>query len=180
MFNNLLIEFKRDMGNISFVKGEVETFDEAALHHMYYWDSCHGHPHFAYYATTSVSGIPAATKQKSGFCIENTQRVINARTTPLRNDYDCAHQGVASGWADNYSGGIPCQWVDVTNVPSPSSRSLTLTTNPKGWICEGAVTPGTGAVASFFIELTLFCARIVDSNWSFDNETAISCGWPAD
>lgn len=81
--------------------------------------------------------------QKKGFCVENTNRVINSRHSPIYSNYSCIHQGVDSGWADNYNGGIPCQWVDLTAVDNTvaETRLLTLETNPLRVLCEGHPEP---------------------------------------
>jgi hypothetical protein len=54
--------------------------------------------------------------------------------------WNCSYQGIAVGWSDNYNGGIPCQWIDVTPIPTSSSSvrsELTVVVNQKDWLCEG-------------------------------------------
>jgi len=43
---------------------------------------------------------------------------------------------VVAGWSDSYNVGIPCQWVDISDVWS-SNTTLTIHVNPKDWLCEG-------------------------------------------
>jgi hypothetical protein len=31
--------------------------------------------------------------------------------------FDCVHQGISEGWADQYHKNLDCQWIDVTDVP---------------------------------------------------------------
>jgi len=128
-----------DLGHIDFIRGDESSFNPLEFHNLYYWDQCHQHPHFSAYATyafdTGYSG------HKQGFCLSSTNRLINDRNTPLATpNPDCGHQGVESGWGDNYNAGIRCQWVDVTNVDTrkgPVTSTLSMTGNPKNWLCEG-------------------------------------------
>jgi len=39
---------------------------------------------------------------------------------------DCSHQGVTSGCADDYEPELPCQYIDVTNVPDVTTRAFRL------------------------------------------------------
>ena len=53
----------------------------------------------------------------TGFCLED----YLPATFPLpplgKSRYDCAHQGISAGWADQYHKNLDCQWIDVTDVP---------------------------------------------------------------
>jgi len=129
-----------DIGYIAYLKADPSSFNPLAFHNLYYWDYCHQHPHFSAYAGYSFG---SASGHKQGFCIQTTGRNINARWSPLVTDHwDCSNQGISSGWSDAYNAGIPCQWIDVTNVDvsrKAVSQPLTLSTNPKNWLCEGVV-----------------------------------------
>jgi len=129
-----------DIGHISYLKADASSFDPLAFHNLYYWDTCHQHPHFSAYAEYTFGTAPG---HKQGFCIQTTGRAVNARWSPLVTDHwDCSNQGINSGWSDAYNAGIPCQWIDVTGVDTsrhPSTQPLTLITNPKNWLCEGVV-----------------------------------------
>ena len=120
-------------------------------HHLYYFALCHRHPHFAEYCmysyASSDTGAPTMMGHKQGFCIQSTNRVINARTTSFNSPYqNCSYQGVSVGYADNYNAGIPCQWVDITDAlvyarstgTSPTYM-LSMHGNPENWLCEGVV-----------------------------------------
>jgi len=130
-----------NMGEINYVAGDQSSFNSTLYHNLYYWDECHHHPHFAGYANYSFSGTLA---YKQGFCIQDVVRVINTREVGIAGTFDtCGYQGVSSGWADEYNGGIPCQWVDITDIDTSSgpftSGGLEVYTNPREWICEGTV-----------------------------------------
>ena len=99
----------------------------------------HFHPHFNAYSNFYYGDFLG---YKAGFCIQTTDRDVNSRyvssTTPY---FTCNFQGVSAGWSDNYNIGIPCEWVDITDVPAtvsaPVTNNLTLVNNPKNWVCEG-------------------------------------------
>lgn len=129
-----------EIGYVSYVQQDASSFDPLAFHNLYYWDDCHQHPHFSAYADYSFGNQPG---RKQGFCVQTTGRAINARWSPIVTDsYTCSYQGIETGWNDAYNAGIPCQWVDVTDVNTKkksSTQPLTLTSNPKNWLCEGVV-----------------------------------------
>jgi len=127
-----------EIGFISYEAEDASTFDPLAFHNLYYWDSCHKHPHFSAYADYAFGTSPG---RKQGFCIQTTGRTLNARWSPIVTDsFTCSFQGVETGWNDAYNAGIPCQWVDVTDVKTKTksvTQPLTLHSNPKNWLCEG-------------------------------------------
>ena len=43
--------------------------------------------------------------------------------------YSCLRQGISRGWADVYTSDLPCQWIDVTDLP-PGRYTLRLVVNP--------------------------------------------------
>jgi len=49
--------------------------------------------------------------------------------------YTCENQGLTSGWADVYSAGLDCQWIDITGVPS-GDYIVRITVNPGGTLNE--------------------------------------------
>jgi len=129
-----------EIGYISYSKQDASSFDPLAYHNLYYWDSCHQHPHFSAYADYNFGTAPG---RKQGFCIQTTGRALNARWSPIVTDsYTCSYQGIETGWSDSYQAGIPCQWVDITGVSTKNkavTQALTLTSNPKNWLCEGTI-----------------------------------------
>jgi hypothetical protein len=86
---------------------------------LFEYSMCHMHYHFNGYANYTLidsSGAEAAHGHKQAFCLEDSERVDT--TAPARPTYDCSDQGIARGWGDLYYAGLPCQWVDVTDVPA--------------------------------------------------------------
>jgi hypothetical protein len=72
--------------------------------------------------------------------LQSTNRSANHEFSPLHNPYGgCDFQGVEAGWVDQYKIGLPCQWVDITDVDARRARTanLTFSSNPDGFLCEG-------------------------------------------
>ncbi len=63
---------------------------------------------------------------KNGFCIADADHYRD--DFGFCNVYDCEHQGIGQGCADNYGSELECQWVDVTGVP-PGAYELRVTIN---------------------------------------------------
>ncbi|HEV7554441.1 MAG TPA: lysyl oxidase family protein [Kofleriaceae bacterium] len=95
---------------------------------IFVWSPCHMHHHVANYATFELldgSDVIVAG-HKQGFCLEDTEE---ERPGNASRGYSCKYQGISVGWADVYSKYLPCQWIDVTGVPS-GTYTLHLIVNP--------------------------------------------------
>jgi len=107
---------------------------------QFMYSQCHNHYHFNYYANFSwMSPTVVSSGEKRGFCLISYYRLVNAEWSPLHNPYGfCAFQGIAAGWADIYSIGLPCQWKDVTAAKEPQpSGKLKAHANFENVLCEG-------------------------------------------
>lgn len=109
-------------------------------YHWFHFHECHQHYHFEHYGefdVVSTSGSGAG--EKLSFCLESTNRLSNNESTPLVTLYQgCIEQGIESGYGDQYQHGLPCQWVDITDLPAGPAR-LESQANPDGLLCEGLV-----------------------------------------
>jgi hypothetical protein len=126
-----------DIGAVDYyISGKKGTLGDWGL---FEYSSCHNHYHFKYYGDFFYG---PEIESKNGFCLQSTARAMNHEHAPLTNDYGgCDYQGVEAGWADQYKSGLPCQWVDVTTVDTsnrPVTHSLSFTSNPLGFLCEGS------------------------------------------
>jgi hypothetical protein len=98
------------------------------------YSECHDHYHFTGYANYRLltpEGQEAATGHKQAFCLmdyENWDQGGRAR-------YNCNVQGISVGWADTYDSYLPCQWIDITGVPS-GDYTLEVSLNPDHFIPE--------------------------------------------
>jgi len=81
---------------------------------IFQWDLCHGHWHFKDYAQYLLADynnnfVPIG--YKNGFCVLDLTCPVGV------GKFSCSNMGITAGCADIYTSGLPCQWVDVTDVP---------------------------------------------------------------
>jgi len=77
---------------------------------------CHGHFHirdFSIYELLSVDRKVVVASHKQGFCFEDSLKYDGGKS----NGYNCAFQGITSGWGDWYFKQLTGQWIDITGVP---------------------------------------------------------------
>jgi hypothetical protein len=102
---------------------------------LFQYSPCHQHYHFesyAYYELRKPDGTVVAPGRKQAFCLLDY--------TPLGEgskeaQYDCSYQGISAGWADIYDDYLPCQWVDITDVP-PGEYDLVVKLNHQRVLAE--------------------------------------------
>lgn len=108
------------------------------------YHACHGHRHMQGYAAYELLRLDrtlATTGAKQGFCLLDNERVHPSAATT--RTYDCAFQGLSSGWADIYARTVDGQWVDVTGLPQ-GDYLLRVTINAEGTLPEAVnVHPNT-------------------------------------
>lgn len=112
---------------------------------LYHFDECHGHDHledFARYQLLDDAGAVVAVGRKQGFFLIDSQ--------PVCSDADGAadyfpDQGISPGWADVYVSSIPCQWLDVTDVPS-GDYTLEVTADARHLVEQDDVASDTARV----------------------------------
>lgn len=99
--------------------------------------SCHKHYHFlgfAHYRLVSETDSKVLLLgRKQAFCARDSARV--SRSAPYNPRYDCDLQGIQVGWSDIYDPSLPCQFLDVTDVPSGTYR-LEVEVNPERTMTE--------------------------------------------
>jgi hypothetical protein len=128
-----LLSFTTETRNIG--AGDL-VMGNPATNSLFIWASCHGHYHFEQFADYSLldtNGNVVAAGHKVGFCLEDV-RAWSSSANPSQR-YNCSSQGIQSGWADVYAAGLPCQYIDVTDV-NPGTYILQLVVNPAGLIKE--------------------------------------------
>lgn len=88
---------------------------------IYEFSPCHQHRHidkFARIELLNTSSLKTATRgYKLGFCISDSAQFMTGPLIPCEATYDCDDQGVSPGWTDEYPTDLPCQWLDITDVP---------------------------------------------------------------
>ena len=102
--------------------------DAGVSNEMFEWSACHKHHHvknYASYELLDANGV-VLTARKQAFCLEDGEQI---RPGIPATGYSCANQGITRGWADVYSRYLPCQWIDVTGVPS-GQYTVRIVVNP--------------------------------------------------
>jgi hypothetical protein len=135
-----LLQFTATVHNVGGQPMHIGDVDQSALfqHNVFEYSPCHDHYHFTHYGDFTFG---EDLGDKKAFCLISTGRYSNSETTPLVTPYEfCSHQGIASGWGDDYGIGLDCQWIDVTSVDTsqgPVTRPLRFASNPDHFLCEG-------------------------------------------
>jgi len=78
---------------------------------------CHGHFHirdFSVYELLNVDRTLVLAAHKQGFCFEDSLKYDGGKA----RGFDCAFQGITSGWGDWYFKQLTGQWIDITGVPA--------------------------------------------------------------
>jgi hypothetical protein len=105
---------------------------------VFVWSSCHMHHHvngYASYELRDATGV-VLTGHKQAFCLQDIEQL---RPGSPSNMYNCAKQGMSAGWADVYGRALPCQWLDVTDVPT-GTYTLRVVINPSGALPDSDLT----------------------------------------
>jgi len=102
------------------------------------YSTCHGHYHFSGYAVYDLldtNGNLVASGHKQAFCLRDDEQILNEPGVRTQKFYTCSNQGISRGWSDVYFVGLPCQWVDITDVPA-GDYELRIRINPTKRIYE--------------------------------------------
>ena len=94
------------------------------------------------------SGGAVVSSRKPAFCILDTYR--HRVGSAILPKYSCRNQGIQAGWGDIYSSGLPCQWVDITNLPA-GTYTLEVELNPDAIFVE---TDYSNNLVSVTVEIT--------------------------
>lgn len=86
---------------------------------LFQYAPCHNHYHFqalAIYRVLTISNVLVRVGNKFGFCLEDVLNVVAPANSTRR--FNCNDQGIQAGWGDIYNADLPCQYVDLTGLPS--------------------------------------------------------------
>ena len=128
-----LLSFTTETRNIG--AGDL-LIGDPSTNALFEFASCHGHYHFeqfADYTLLDAASNVVAAGHKVGFCLEDVRAW--SPTAPPSAKYKCFNQGIQAGWADVYSAGLPCQYIDVTGLPT-GNYTLQMVVNPAGLLPE--------------------------------------------
>lgn len=136
-----LLNFSANSVNLGKEPIHIGALDEGNPYiesNAFHLSECHGHYHFNHYADYRFGD---ESGHKQGFCLIGTSRITNTEHTPLHHPYyTCDHQGIPPGWGDEYTAGLSCQWVDVTDLDFSAGDvidDLVFRLNPQEFLCEG-------------------------------------------
>ena len=151
-----LLRFTTSIANLG--GGPVVIPGPEAAPYLYHFDACHGHDHlsdFARYELRDSAGDVIALGRKQGFFLTDVGAYC-ADGAPATDYYP--DQGISAGWADVYVASIPCQWLDVTDVPD-GDYTLTVEVDTLGLVDQNDLLPDAAAVG---VKLQRDLVRVVD------------------
>jgi hypothetical protein len=95
---------------------------------VFHYSECHDHHHFDNFAIYELldGDEVVARGHKQAFCLLDSYSYAWPNAF---GKYDCGNQGISRGFADIYESDLPCQWIDVTDVP-PGEYTLRAEINP--------------------------------------------------
>ncbi len=94
------------------------------------FSDCHGHYHFRGYASyrlLDVGGSEFLVGRKQAFCLLDSEPYTD--TAVDSRLFSCLNQGLSAGWADVYTADLPCQFLDITDIPD-GDYMLEVEVNP--------------------------------------------------
>src|SRR5690606_28434779 len=97
------------------------------------YSMCHAHYHFLSYATyrlVDADDQVVASGRKQAFCLLDTRRLLDEEGVGIAPRYTCEYQGLQRGWSDVYETGLPCQFLDITDV-ADGAYVLEIEVNPE-------------------------------------------------
>ena len=162
-----LLSFTTETRNIG--AGDL-VLGDPSTNSLFHWAACHGHYHFeefANYDLLDTNGNVVASGHKVGFCLLD-DHPWSATANPQAK-YNCAYQGIQSGWADVYQAGLPCQYIDVTGVPA-GDYVLRMVVNPDNLLVESDTNNNTTLVPVSIPPVNCVSAP---ANDNFTNATVI-------
>jgi hypothetical protein len=121
------------LGRTPCAEGDADPSCATVPEELYVYSACHDHYHFTTYASyrlLGADGSVVATGHKQAFCLMDLEAPPGETRV-----YDCGFQGIQAGFADVYDASLPCQWVDVTDVP-PGDYRLEIALNLERALAE--------------------------------------------
>jgi Lysyl oxidase len=113
-----LIEFSTHIKNIGtrdyYIGAEPNNPNQGT--NQFVWDPCHNHWHYVGYAEYILfneNGTQVPIGTKNGFCVLDLECSDGGIA-----QYGCENMGISAGCGDIYDKGLPCQWIDITDIPA--------------------------------------------------------------
>jgi hypothetical protein len=83
---------------------------------QFIWDPCHNHWHYrgyAEYVLFDSNGTLIPIGSKNGFCVLDLECSDGGD-----GKFTCSNMGITAQCGDIYDAALPCQWVDLTDIPA--------------------------------------------------------------
>jgi hypothetical protein len=83
---------------------------------QFVYDPCHLHWHYrgyAEYVLFNPDGVMIPIGAKNGFCVFDLECQDGGV-----GKFNCSNMGISAGCGDIYEAALPCQWVDLTDIPA--------------------------------------------------------------
>lgn len=116
--NRFILRFTTHIQNIGaqdyFIGETPESPDTPS--DQFIWDPCHNHWHYngyAEYVLYDAMGNSVPIGSKNGFCVLDLE-CSNGGS----GKYTCENMGITADCGDIYDASLPCQWIDITNLPA--------------------------------------------------------------
>jgi Lysyl oxidase/Secretion system C-terminal sorting domain len=113
-----LVEFTTHIKNTGtrdyFIGAEPNNPSQAT--DQFIWDPCHNHWHYSGYAEYVLfdgDGTQVPIGTKNGFCVLDLECSDGGNP-----QYTCENMGISAGCGDIYDKGLPCQYIDITDIPA--------------------------------------------------------------
>jgi len=101
-----------NIGDADYYIGQPDTNSS-----QFVFDQCHAHWHYTGYAMYSLYDSlnrPMQPGFKNGFCVMDLFCLGGANNIT----YNCQNMGISAQCSDIYDASLPCQWLDITDVPA--------------------------------------------------------------
>lgn len=97
------------------------------------FNACHNYMIVEDYVTEfelfDEGGERVSQGRKESFCMADSERYLDEPEIQTLPTFSCYRQGITRGWMDHYANDLPCQWVDITDLP-PGNYELVIRRNP--------------------------------------------------
>jgi hypothetical protein len=124
--NRFVLEFNtkiKNIGDADYYIGRKPADSTVTTSTQFVYDVCHKHWHYigyAEYILFNSAGYRLPIGTKAGFCVFD----LECPTWQPRK-FNCEVMGLTAGCADVYQIGLPCQSVDITDIP-PDDYTLVI------------------------------------------------------
>lgn len=182
----------RNIGNQDYFVG-ASPGDPNTPTDQFVYDLCHNHWHYKGYADYLLfdnNGNIIPIGSKNGFC------VVDLACANGGGKYTCSNMGLTAGCGDIYDSGLPCQWIDITELeagtytlvvrvnwdqsPDKAGRVESDYNNNWGQACFNLSYAGSFPILEV---LDFGCPPVVDCNGTPLGNTRLdcegNCGGPA-